>query len=49
MKNDYISDKSKEVYESMFEAYINNEFETKKFETLESELDEPIPDDIKKT
>lgn len=49
MKNSYIGNKSKEVYESMFEAYVNNEFENKKFETLESELDEPIPDDIKKT
>ena len=49
MKNSYISDESKEVYEQIFEAYINNEFNSKKFETLESELDEPIPDNIKKT
>ena len=49
MKNSYISDESKEVYEPIFEAYINNEFNSKKFETLESELDEPIPDNIKKT
>ena len=35
MKNSYISNKSKEVYESMFEAYVNNEFDNKKFETLE--------------
>jgi len=49
MKNSYISDEAKEVYEPIFEAYINNEFNSTKFETLESELDEPIPDNIKKT
>lgn len=42
------SESTKQLYKSMFEAYIHNYFKDKKFETLDLELDETIPKNILK-
>lgn len=40
------SESTKQLYKSMFEAYIHDYFKNKKFETLDLELDETIPKNI---
>lgn len=40
------SESTKQLYKSMFEAYIHDYFKDKKFETLDLELDETIPKSI---